>query len=67
MVVLSVGGNDTPNLVSDFADDVKQVGASFVYGGTFQGKIIYVEGCGGVGPNSPLWACTCSGSLPSFP
>ena len=65
-VYLTVGNNDTAHPIGDAKNDAKRVAATFVYGGTFSGTIPFVEGCGGVGPGSSLWACSCSGALPSF-
>ena len=65
-VYLTVGGNTTVHPVSDVKDDAKRVAASFVYGGTVTGSVPFVDGCGGVGSNSALWACSCSGELPPF-
>ncbi len=67
-VFLKVAGFDvTEHAIADVKYDAKGMAASYAYGGLTVASVPFVEGCGGVGPNSILWACTCSGTLPSIP
>jgi len=65
--IKEVGFDPVEFAISDSKDDAKSVAQSHAHGGLTVVAVPFVEGCGGVGANSVLWACTCSGTPPSLP
>lgn len=64
-VFITVGGNDFFMPIWDVDYNARKVAATYAYGGAGSAHVSYVEGCGGVA-NSALWACSCTGAIPTF-
>jgi hypothetical protein len=52
---------------SDLKYTAKSVAANRRFGGIAIVAVPFVEGCGGIGQNSPLFVCSCSGTPVSLP
>jgi hypothetical protein len=62
IVSIATGGPAQSIAIEDARTNSSRAVAAFTYVGT--GSVPFVEGCGGVSPSSPLWACACSGTFP---